>query len=200
MPNPIILRNLGGRSAAPAALTASTLVLIDCQNTYREGVMALSGVEAALDEIAALLARARRLGVPVIHIQHDAGPGSPYDVSAPIGAIADKVAPAAGEPVVLKHFPNSFIGTDLEARLKATGRQNVVFVGFMTHMCVNSTTRGAFNLGFAPTVVASATATRDLPDPHGNVVPAATLQAASLAALGDLFAVVVPDVAALPDA
>ena len=32
------------------------------------------------------------------------------------------------------------------------------------------------------------------------VVPAATLQAASLAALGDLFAVVVPDVAALPDA
>ena len=112
MPNPITLRNLGGRSAAPAALTASTLVLIDCQNTYREGVMALSGVEAALDEIAALLARARRLGVPVIHIQHDAGPGSPYDVSAPIGAIADKVAPAAGEPVVLKHFPNSFIGTD----------------------------------------------------------------------------------------
>lgn len=200
MPNPITLRNLGGRSAAPAALTASTLVLIDCQNTYREGVMALSGVEAALDEIAALLARARRLGVPVIHIQHDASPGSPYDVSAPIGAIADKVAPAAGEPVVLKHFPNSFIGTDLEARLKATGRQNVVFVGFMTHMCVNSTTRGAFNLGFAPTVVASATATRDLPDPHGNVVPAATLQAASLAALGDLFAVVVPDVAALPDA
>lgn len=200
MPNPITLRNLGGRSAAPAALTASTLVLIDCQNTYREGVMALSGVEAALDEIAALLARARRLGVPVIHIQHDAGPGSPYDVSAPIGAIADKVAPAAGEPVVLKHFPNSFIGTDLEARLKATGRQNVVFVGFMTHMCVNSTTRGAFNLGFAPTVVASATATRDLPDPHGNVVPAATLQAASLAALGDLFAVVGPDVAALPDA
>ena len=200
MPNPITLRNLGGRSAAPAALTASTLVLIDCQNTYREGVMALSGVEAALDEIAALLARARRLGVPVIHIQHDAGPGSPYDVSAPIGAIADKVAPAAGEPVVLKHFPNSFIGTDLEARLKATGRQNVVFVGFMTHMCVNSTTRGAFNLGFAPIVVVSATATRDLPDPHGNVVPAATLQAASLAALGDLFAVVVPDVAALPDA
>jgi nicotinamidase-related amidase len=60
------------------------------------------------------------------------------------------------------------------------------FVGFMTHMCVNSTTRGAFNLGFAPTVVASATATRDLADPHGKVVPAATLQAASLAALRSL--------------
>lgn len=200
MPNPTTLRNLTGRPSTPAPLAESALVLIDCQNTYREGVMALSGVEAALDEAAAILARARRLGVPVIHIQHDAGPGTPYDVSAPIGAIADKVAPAADEPVLVKNYPNSFIGTELEARLKATGRQNVVFVGFMTHMCVNSTTRGAFNLGFAPTVVASATATRDLADPHGKVVPAATLQAASLAALGDLFAVVIPDAAALPDA
>ena len=200
MPKPITLRNLSGLPAAPAALAESVLVLIDCQNTYREGVMALGGVEAALDEAAAVLARARRLGAPVIHIQHDAGPGSPYDVRAPIGAIADKVAPTADESVIVKHLPNSFVGTDLEAQLKATGRQSVVFVGFMTHMCVNSTTRGAFNLGFAPTVVASATATRELADPQGNIVPAATLQAASLAALGDLFAVVVPDAAALPDA
>lgn len=60
-----------------------------------------------------------------------------------------------------------------------------------THMCINSTARGAFNLGFRPTVVATATATRDLPGADGAVVPAA-LQAASLAALGDLFAVVAP--------
>ena len=93
MPNPTTLRNLAGLPAAPAPLAESALVLIDCQNTYREGVMALSGVEAALDEAAAILARARRLGVPVIHIQHDAGPGTPYDVRTPIGAIADKVAP-----------------------------------------------------------------------------------------------------------
>lgn len=59
--------------------------------------------------------------------------------------------------------------------------------------------------GPAPTACASharraSSATRDLADPQGNIVPAATLQAASLAALGDLFAVVVPDAAALPDA
>ena len=61
----------------------------------------------------------------------------------------------------------------------------------MTHMCVNSTARGAFNLGFAPTVVANATATRDLPAPDGSVLGAAELQKASLAMLGDLFAVIV---------
>ena len=56
MPKPITLRNLSGLPATPAPLAESVLVLIDCQNTYREGVMALSGVEAALDEIAALRA------------------------------------------------------------------------------------------------------------------------------------------------
>ena len=61
----------------------------------------------------------------------------------------------------------------------------------MTHMCVNSTARSAFNLGFAPTVVAGTTATRALPTPGGAPVDAASLQAASLAALADMFAVVV---------
>ena len=62
----------------------------------------------------------------------------------------------------------------------------------MTHMCVNSTARSAFNLGFRPTVVAATTATRNLPGPDGSIVSAAVLQQASLAALADLFAVVVP--------
>lgn len=197
MPNPTTLRNIAGLPAVPAALADSALVLIDCQNTYREGIMALSGVEAALDEAAQLLAAARRLGIPVFHIQHDSGSGSPYDISQSIGAIADKVAPASGEPVIVKNYPNSFVGTDLEKQLKASGRNNVVIAGLMTHMCVNSTTRGAFNLGFAPTVVAAATATRDLPGINGQTVPAAAMQAASLAALADLFAVVVPNTASL---
>lgn len=197
MPNPTTLRNIAGLPATPAALADSALVLIDCQNTYREGIMALNGVEAALDEAAQLLAAARRLGIPVFHIQHDSGPGSPYDISQSIGAIADKVAPASGEPVIVKNYPNSFVGTDLEKQLKASGRNNVVIAGLMTHMCVNSTTRGAFNLGFAPTVVAAATATRDLPGINGQTVPAAAMQAASLAALADLFAVVVPNTASL---
>ena len=57
-------------------------------------------------------------------------------------------------------------------------------------MCVNSTARDAFNLGYRPTVVASATATRELPVSGGTPVPAATLQTATLAGIADLFAVV----------
>lgn len=193
------LRQLSGLPAAPAPLSESALVIVDAQNTYRSGVMQLSGVEPALDECARLLARARALKVPVVHIQHDAGPGSPYDPSAECGAIADKVAPATDEAVVVKNYPNAFVGTDLDAHLKAAGVNNLVITGFMTHMCINSTARGAFNLGYAVTVPAAATATRALPAADGSVVEAASLQSAALAALADLFAVVVADSSAIPD-
>ncbi len=193
------LRQLSGLPATPARLSESALVIVDAQNTYRGGVMQLVGVEPALDECARLLARARELKVPVIHIQHDAGPGTPYDVRAEIGAIADKVAPLADEPVVIKNYPNSFVGTDLDARLKAAGIKNLVVVGFMTHMCINSTARGGFNLGYGVTVPAAATATRPLPSPGGAVLSAEAVQSAALAALGDLFAVVVEDAAEIPD-
>ncbi|HRD35600.1 MAG TPA: cysteine hydrolase family protein [Rhodocyclaceae bacterium] len=146
-----------GQPATPARLSDSALVIVDAQNTYREGIMQLTGVEPALEQCATLLARARALKIPVLHIQHDAGPGTPYDVSAEIGAIADKVAPADGEPVVVKNYPNAFVGTDLDARLKDTGVKNLVVVGFMTHMCINSTARGAFNLGYTVAVPAAAT-------------------------------------------
>jgi nicotinamidase-related amidase len=199
MSEPVTLRQLTGMSAAPAPLSEAVLILVDAQNTYRAGVMALAGIEPALDEAARLLARARALKVPVIHIQHDAGPGSPYDIRVELGAIADKVAPKEGEPVVVKQYPNSFVSTDLDARLKALGAKKLVIAGFMTHMCINSTTRGAFNLGYEVTVPASATATRPLPALGGGTVSAETLQVAALAALSDMFAVVVPTVRAIPD-
>jgi nicotinamidase-related amidase len=194
------LRELTGMTKDPSPISDSALVLIDCQQTYREGIMQLVGVEAALKEAADLLRRYRAAGRPVIHIMHDAGPGTPYDVKAPIGQIADIVAPAPGETVIVKNYPSSFEKTALDAELKKLGVKNVVYAGFMTHMCVNSTTRASFNHGYANTVVAGATATRSIPNPaNGKEVSAAALQDASLSALGDMFAVVVPHAADVPD-
>ena len=190
MSEPRTLRGVAGLTLVPGTLKDSALVMIDCQNTYREGVMKLHGVEEALEEARRLLERARAAGTPVIHIAHDAGPGSPYDVSAEIGQIADIVAPKDGEPTIVKNYPNSFVETDLHERLQALGAKNLILAGFMTHMCVNSTARGAFNLGYHTTVVGRATATRDLPSGSGTI-DAATLHQASLAAVADLFGVVV---------
>jgi nicotinamidase-related amidase len=199
MSTSIPLRQLSGLSNAPAAISESALVLIDAQNTYRAGVMALTGVDEALDECARILDRARSQNRPIIHIQHDAGSGSPYDLGKPIGAIVDRVAPRNGERVIVKKYPNSFLGTELDSVLKGVSAKNLLLVGFMTHMCVNSTARDGFNRGFSITIPGSATATRPLPALNGNTVSAEALQAASLAALADLFAVVVPTVADIPD-
>src|SRR6476661_7667666 len=190
MSSNVTLRGLMGLGDGPAPLQDSALIMIDCQNTYRRGVMQLDGAEDAFAEAARMLARARAAGIPVFHIMHDAGQGSPYDVTAEIGQISDEVAPIAGEPVIVKNYPSSFSQTGLGAQLEKAGRPDLVLTGFMTHMCVNSTARDAFNLGYRPTVVASTTATRELPVPGGAPVPAATLQTATLAGIADLFAVV----------
>ncbi|MFR9801171.1 isochorismatase family protein [Pseudonocardia sp. RS010] len=123
-----------------------------CQNTYTRGLMELEGVQAALDQAEELLDRARAAGIPIVHVLHDAGPGTPYDVREEIGAIVDRVAPRSGEATVVKHYPNSFTGTELDTLLKQ----------------------------------------------HPEV-PAATLQAASLASVADLFGVVVADQREIPD-
>jgi nicotinamidase-related amidase len=199
MAEPKTLLQMAGATGAPPALSSAVVVVIDAQNEYVDGKLALPGVGAALDRTAELLRRARSLRVPVIHVAHKGRPGGLFDRSARSGAIADKAAPAGGEIVVEKALPNAFAGTDLEARIRGTGRDTLVLCGFMTHMCVSATARCSLDLGFKNTIVADACATRDLPDPTGGpAVDAATLHRAELAALADRFAIVTL-LADLPD-
>lgn len=115
-------------------------------------------------------------------------------IRSEIGAIADVVAPIEGEPVVLKHLPNSFVQTDLEERLNSLDTMNLVLAGFITQMCVNSTAHGAFNLGFAPTVVANPTATRSLKSAGARTLSAAQVPHGALASTRDLCAAVADEV------
>lgn len=187
------LRSLSGALDQPATLSDSTVILVDFQNTYTRGEMELEGWDAALDAAADLLSRARAAGATVIHVQHDGGAGSAYDIRADIGAIHERVAPADGEAIVVKKAPNSFVGTELGDLVDAAGHDDVVIAGFMTHMCVTYTTEGAFLRGNRPTVVAAATATRSLPSVAGDV-PAEQLHRAALAGMADLYATVVATV------
>jgi nicotinamidase-related amidase len=188
------LRDIAGMGYHPASLKDSALILIDIQNTYRRGVMQLTNVEQAIIEAQKLLKIAREQKIPVIHIQHDAGVGSPYDITTDIGAIAAEVAPIAGERIIVKNYPNAFVQTELDAELKALGIKNIILAGFMTHMCINSTAHGAFNLGYSPTIVASATATRPLLSINEKVLSAEEVQLGALASTRDLYAVVVDDI------
>ncbi|CAO3456596.1 Isochorismatase (EC 3.3.2.1) [Azospirillum argentinense] len=191
---PKTLLALAGAPATPSPLDTAALLLIDAQREYTEGALPLVGVEAAVAEAARLLERARKAGTPVFHIVHHGKPGGAlFNPEGPLSGIVAPLIPLDGETVVVKHLPNAFAGTDLDALIRATGRKELIVAGFQTHMCVSSTVRAALDLGWRTTVVDTASATRDLPDGAGGVIPAEALHRANLAALADRFAVVVKD-------
>ncbi len=186
---PRTLNDLFGRAVIPARLGAAPLVLIDCQNDYLSGPLVLAGVEAAVEAAGRLLDSARMHGSKIIHVVQRGVNGRLFDLDGPGGAVIDRLAPLDGEAVVVKTRPNGFSDTALLAELGDHGGEMIV-AGFMTHNCVSSTVRAALDFGLLPTVVADATATRDLPY-AGGIVAAATLQRAELAGLADRHAVVV---------
>ncbi|CAO3456759.1 Isochorismatase (EC 3.3.2.1) [Azospirillum argentinense] len=191
---PKTLLALAGAPATPSPLDSAALLLIDAQREYTEGALPLVGVEAAVAEAARLLERARKAGTPVFHIVHHGKPGGAlFNPEGPLSGIVAPLIPLDGETVVVKHLPNAFAGTELDSLIRATGRKELIVAGFQTHMCVSSTVRAALDLGWRTTVVDAASATRDLPDGAGGVIPAEALHRANLAALADRFAVVVRD-------
>jgi len=197
---PKTLLEMAGATAVPTHLADSVLIIIDAQHEYVDGKLPLSGVNAAVDEIGALLARARKTGTPIIHVQHRGRPGGAFGPDTGGFAIVDAAAPAGAETVIEKSLPNAFAGTTFGAALETTGRKQLILTGFMTHMCVEATARAALDHGFKTSVVAAATATRDLPDPlTGNTVPAAEVQRNALTALSDRFATIAANAAAILD-
>lgn len=186
-----ILEMLNATPAIPR-LTESSIVIVDAQREYVDGSLPLFGVGEALSEVKELLERARRLDVPIFHVVHHAPEGAPvFNPRSEFSEIAEPARPHGNEPVITKNLPSSFVNTNLKDILEQTKRKNLILAGFMTHMCINATARSAMDLGFAPTVIASACATRDLPSQSGSVISAKTLHESSLAALSDLIAAVV---------
>jgi nicotinamidase-related amidase len=191
------LLQLAGADLGLPRLNDSCLVLIDLQNEYLAGPIALPDANAAIASAAGLLARARSSGAKIFHVAHRGRPGGLFDRTAERGAIVAALAPVADEPVIEKELPNAFAGTDLQARLAATGRKNVVLAGFMTHMCISSTARAALDLGFRITIDADSCASRDLPDGRGGTILAATIHEVALAELSDRFAIIARGAGAL---
>ena len=191
------LLELSGADLAPGKLADACLVLIDLQNEYRAGPIALPNAEAAIASAARLLTRARASGARIFHVAHKGKAGGLFDRAAHRGQIAEALAPLPGEPVIEKALPNAFAGTELQKLLAASGRTDIVLAGLMTHMCVSSTARAALDLGFRVTIDAKSCATRDLPDGHGGTISAQTVHDVALAELSDRFAIIAHDSDAL---
>ncbi|MGD8350908.1 MAG: cysteine hydrolase family protein [Gammaproteobacteria bacterium] len=175
------------------------LIIVDVQNDYFPGgAMELVGMDEAAANCSALLESFRTRGAPLFHIQHLANhEGAAFFVPGTPGAdIHDSMTPADGEPVIVKHFPSAFRDTGLYETLQKAGVDELVICGAMSHMCIDTTVRVAFDLEFRCQVAADACATRDL-EFDGRRVEAADVHAAFMGALASPFAQVQPAAAIL---
>jgi nicotinamidase-related amidase len=171
----------------------ATLIVIDVQKGFDEAYWGERNNPGAERNIERLLARWRASSRPVVHVRHDSVEGdSALRPDRPGNAIKAEAAPAAGEPVVGKHVNSAFIGTDLEAQLKAHASDTVVLCGFTTNHCVSTTARMAGNLGFRTFVLSDSTVAFSMrsPGPGGRVIPAAEMHEVGLAELNREFATI----------
>jgi nicotinamidase-related amidase len=169
---------------------ASGLILVDIQNEYFPGGrMELTGIEQASVNAREVLTLFRDRGWPLFHVQHLSKQADAplFTPGTSFVEIHESVKPISGEQVIQKHFPNSFYQTTLLEELKARGVDHAVIVGAMSHMCIDATTRAAYDLGLRCTLIHDACATRDL-EFQGRKVKADEVHASFMAALGWWYA------------
>jgi len=169
------------------------LLIIDIQNDYFEGgKMALVNMDIATKNAKKLLSYFRKNNLPVVFIQHLAiKPSASFFIPGTSGAeIHESISPLANETVIIKNFPNSFRNTNLNEHLQTLGSTDLVICGAMSHMCIDTTTRAAADLGFSCKLINDACTTRDL-EFNGQKVKAEDVQTAYMAALNGTFAQVI---------
>lgn len=193
MNTPKTLLEIAGAPAQTIDWSQAALIMIDFQQEYTDGVLGLGKVsEPAISTAARLMEHARKVGAPVFHVVHHGKPGgAAFNPDTDLVKLIPTLAAADEEPIVVKNLPNAFKNTNLAELIQLSGRKQLIFCGFMSHMCVNASVRAALDLGYNNFVCSDACATRDLADETGEVIPADVLHKAAMAALRDRFATVV---------
>ncbi|NIA70701.1 cysteine hydrolase [Pelagibius litoralis] len=174
-------------------MSNTALVLVDIQNDYFEdGRWPVDKMQAVSANAARLLALARDKGQTLVHVRHEIpSDEAPFFRPGTPGAeIHAAVAPKEGEPVILKHRPNSFQNTSLRQDLEAKGVTEVVICGATSQMCIDATARAAADFGFAVTVVEDACGAKEQAF-NDKTVPAPQVHAAFMAPLAMTYARVV---------
>jgi len=133
----------------------TALLVIDVQN----GVVGDShNRDAVVANIATLVDRARGAQVPVVWVQHS-------DDNLPKGSeewqYVPELSQQPAEPVVHKHYGDSFEETDLETVLADRGVGRLVVAGAQTDECIRSTLHGAIVRGYDAILVGDAHTTED---------------------------------------
>jgi nicotinamidase-related amidase len=167
------------------------LVIVDVQRDFGDperlgeyGLTdaALGALDRAVSCIGELVTTARSAEVPVIWVELGSDPARPWRASNWLragdydalmlpnepcvlgspGANWYRMAPSAGELRVVKRGYSGFLGTDLDARLRAAGYEWLTIAGLTSECCVDATAQDAIQLDWPVVIPRDATAAYDL--------------------------------------
>ena len=134
----------------------TALLVVDVQNGVVAGAHQR---DAVIANINALVEGARARQVAVIWVQHsDDG----LVEQSEEWQYVPELQREASEPLVHKHYGDSFEDTTLEAELERRGVGRLIVTGAQTDACIRSTIHGAFTRGYDTILVGDAHTSEDL--------------------------------------
>jgi len=156
-------------SREPPKSQKPALIVVDMQRYFLEdGAPAYIGAEEIIPNVQRLLKAFGGMELPIFATRYSSaeedGPVERWwNVRLEPDEIWAVLDPRLSYPeysVILdKHLYGTFSGTDIDARLRASGCDSVVICGVMTHLCCETTAREAFHHGYDVYFVADANAT-----------------------------------------
>ena len=158
--------------------TRPALINIDLANAWtRPGnAFTCEGMDVIIPAVQRLLAASRAKGIPVVYtstayavtegpnsdmgLWHRKIPAELLRMGTEDVAIDDRIAPQAGEQVIVKKRASAFHGTHLAGFLRAAGVDTVIVTGVTMAGCVRHSVEDAIAEGFRPIVVREAVGDR----------------------------------------
>ena len=164
------------------------LIIIDIQKVYFcEEKYFLPNSEAAAKNAGEILNLWRRTGKTVIHVKHHFQLNEQLQY---LNDIHETVLPKDNEVIVEKRYPNSFLKTDLLEVLNAGKISEVVIVGMMSNMCIDTTVRACQNYGIKTTLIHDACAAKSIVF-RNEEIPADIVHKVFMGAMDGMFAKVI---------
>lgn len=168
-------------------LPVESLIVVDVQSAFVSGEGAVPAADRIVDRTTDLIARARKSGALIVHLQNDGPAGAEDEPHTPGWELHHPVEAGPAEVVIRKPKDDGFHGTPLGALLTDSGVRALAVCGVMSEMCVQATARTALALGYRVVLPHDAHATQDIPAAPGisDGIPAATVSRVAEWALGN---------------
>ncbi|MFI6054608.1 isochorismatase family protein [Streptomyces violascens] len=168
------------------AVPVEALLVVDVQSAFVDGPGAVPDAVRLLDRTTDLIARARKGGALVVHLQNDGQPGADDEPHTPGWELHHPIEAGPTEVVIRKTKDDGFAGTSLGRLLTETGIRALAVCGMMSEMCVQATARTALEMGYRVVLPHDAHATQNIPAAPGisDEIPAATVSRVAEWALG----------------